>query len=299
MNQTASAFFGEPALKDAVMAQLRRHHKLDQIKQEYYWDEDSQSGCHLGCLTHTNNGGILRLTGETFGIGERFAELLEHAFEAAYSFNAANWVLESTNAIPLGADVRAVSLRLGSWLFSPESEGSIFYEISNHPKAEKVFTGASEYLASVAEAVTVSDPPVLRDAEAFQLRNWADKLKAAASEVLAYQRLDIDKDAVRKEYLCCGEEPHPSKWWRDVRCSLQFTWEVTTKKILEILQSLPEGPPVPIPSRVRQYLNTLELLPPADEIQFNSIRPEQSDAKVSRNPGGACHYHAKLQEQLH
>ena len=109
----ACAWYGEPALKEAAMAQLREHRRLDQITQGTYWREGR--GCHLGCLTHLNedaHAGAERL----FNFPQPVSHFLERVFESLPKSDAPAWVINSTEAIPVGADLSLVVNQIDLWI---------------------------------------------------------------------------------------------------------------------------------------------------------------------------------------
>lgn len=105
------AWHNEPTLKAAALQRLREHRRLDEIVQGGgYWRDGR--GCHLGCLVHRNSAG---LGGEPhssverlFGIPVEVAFWLELVFENLPRNRCANWVVESAEAIPIGADLHAL-----------------------------------------------------------------------------------------------------------------------------------------------------------------------------------------------
>lgn len=109
----ATAFFGEPKLKEAVMTRLEQHRRLDQFVQGIYFE--AGRGCHLGCLTHSNDSSQ-KATERLFGIPERVAYWLEAVFEGLPSARCAWWAIEGTRAIPVGADLSLAHHRLAEWL---------------------------------------------------------------------------------------------------------------------------------------------------------------------------------------
>lgn len=115
------AWFNEPELKEAVMQQLRQHKRLDEIVQGSYWRHGK--GCHLGCLTHTNNtiGSPHAAMERLFGIPNKIPWWLEAVFEGLPIEQAKRWVIESTDAIPVGANLSLAHHSLGVWLFDPQT----------------------------------------------------------------------------------------------------------------------------------------------------------------------------------
>ena len=122
-----TAFFGEQGLKDLVMEQLREHRRLDQIVQGRYWEHGK--GCNLGCLTHNNNNAH-EAAERMFGIPQRIGYWLEAVFECLPKEDCAAWVIDSAEAIPVGADLSLAHHELAYWLLGPESPSA---EGNNHP----------------------------------------------------------------------------------------------------------------------------------------------------------------------
>ena len=107
------AFHSEPSLKTAVMDRLREHRRLDTIVQGTYFDEGR--GCHLGCITHINDD-THEAAERLFGIEQRVGYWLEAVFEGLPKEDCAAWVIESTEAIPVGADLSKCHHHLAAWL---------------------------------------------------------------------------------------------------------------------------------------------------------------------------------------
>ena len=107
------AFHSEPSLKSAVMDRLREHRRLDQIVQGVYFENGK--GCHLGCLTHFESN-THDAAARLFGIEPRIGYWLEAVFEGLPKGDCERWVLESTEAIPCGADLSLCHHHLSAWL---------------------------------------------------------------------------------------------------------------------------------------------------------------------------------------
>lgn len=119
-----SAFFNEPKLKQAVMSRLREDRRLDRLAQGVYFKDGK--GCHLGCLTRCNKNSH-QATERMFNIPIRIAYWLEVVFEGLPKDKCEWWVIEGTNAIPVGADLSKAHHELFYWLLgldSPSSEGN-------------------------------------------------------------------------------------------------------------------------------------------------------------------------------
>ncbi len=128
------AFHGEPSLKAAVMDRLREHRRLDEITQGVYFDDDGR-GCHLGCITHASNG-VHEAAERLFGIEQRIGYWLEAVFEGLPKEQCAAWVIESTEAIPCGADLSMCHHHLAAWLLG--ESGLLTITDANREAIERV-----------------------------------------------------------------------------------------------------------------------------------------------------------------
>jgi len=115
---TIIAWHGEPDLKASVFDRLREDQRMDRIVQGMYWSDGR--GCHLGCLTRASSNWHL-VAERLFGIEQRIGYWLEAAFEGLPKEQCAQWVLDSTAAIPEGADMSRCHHHLGIWLFNPST----------------------------------------------------------------------------------------------------------------------------------------------------------------------------------
>lgn len=117
------AWYGEQNLKDEVMRRLRDDIKMDRLVRGEYWD--GVQGCQLGCLTRKLDGAHEAME-RLFAIPRDVARLLEFRFEYGTESDATEWVLESTDAIPVGADLSLAVPQLMHWLLGPESPSGKF-----------------------------------------------------------------------------------------------------------------------------------------------------------------------------
>lgn len=113
-----TAWYGEPELKEAAMARLREHRRLDQLRQGIYWKNGR--GCHLGCLSHQSNETHF-VVERMFAIPVRIGYWLEAVFEGLPPEECADWVVESTESIPVGADLSLCHHEFAYWLLGPDS----------------------------------------------------------------------------------------------------------------------------------------------------------------------------------
>ena len=107
------AWHGEPELKRAALARVREDQRYDRITQGVYWSDGR--GCNLGCLTrHDQN--THEWLERLFGIEQRIGYWLEAVFEGLPEEECSQWVLDSTEAIPVGADMSKCHHHFGAWL---------------------------------------------------------------------------------------------------------------------------------------------------------------------------------------
>ena len=107
------SFFGEPCLKQAVVARVKEHQLLDQIIQGTYWD--GTRGCAIGCVLHSGD----HMAYETqLGLPVFLAYMDEHIFERLPLEEAKGWPLRFIEAVPVGVDLELVFPRFMHWLLS-------------------------------------------------------------------------------------------------------------------------------------------------------------------------------------
>ena len=126
------AWFGDPALKEEVVLRMKEHRAEDSIIQGEYQKfapemATQYKGCLLGCtlpLVQIAPGLQMRWqrrVAEAYGIPTGVAYLLENVFENLPFEEAANFAVESIEAIPVGADLTEVERY---WLLEDESDAS-------------------------------------------------------------------------------------------------------------------------------------------------------------------------------
>ena len=107
------SFFGEQCLKDAVVARVKEHQRLDQIIQGTYWD--GVRGCAIGCVLHSDD----HMSYETqLGLPVFLAHMDEYIFESIPPKEAVLWPLRFIEAVPVGVDLELVFPRFMHWLLS-------------------------------------------------------------------------------------------------------------------------------------------------------------------------------------
>jgi hypothetical protein len=156
MTGTLTAYHGDPDLKTRTLAQLKRHHELDEIIQGVYWQPDNGSGkgCAVGCLLHDAKGGHDRYEPE-FGIPVQLAWLEDGIFEDLGAEQAKEWPLRFMDAIPVGADLTNVWPRFAVWLMVDEKWG--LEHITDKEDVKAVCRMVAAAYARIAEGEPISD----------------------------------------------------------------------------------------------------------------------------------------------
>jgi hypothetical protein len=107
------SFFGEQGLKDAVVARVKEHQRLDQIVQRIYWD--GSKGCAIGCVLHSDDHMAFE---RQLGLPAFLAYMDEHIFESLPAHEATQWPLRFIEAVPVGVDLDLVFPRFMYWLLT-------------------------------------------------------------------------------------------------------------------------------------------------------------------------------------
>ncbi|MBN8867536.1 MAG: hypothetical protein J0H98_08275 [Solirubrobacterales bacterium] len=97
---TIRGWHGDPALKEATVAEMVEHQNADRLVQGYgYWQDGK--GCAVGCLIKSDNHVEYE---ERFGIPEWLAWMEDKIFEGLPKEKAQQWPVRFLSAIPVGAD---------------------------------------------------------------------------------------------------------------------------------------------------------------------------------------------------
>ena len=107
------SFFGSQCLKDAVVARVREHQRLDQIAQQIYWD--GSKGCAIGCVLHSDEHMAFE---QQLGLPVFLAYMDEHIFESLPLDEAKAWPLRFIEAVPVGVELALVFPRFMHRLMS-------------------------------------------------------------------------------------------------------------------------------------------------------------------------------------
>ena len=108
------AFVNTKYTKDETIAIIEGHIQAETLIVGVYWEADTQSGCHVGCLIHGFN---YRLFESYFGIDPRVAILCDVIHERLPDHNSrVDFFRRAIPSIPIGADTSEVLHRLEHWM---------------------------------------------------------------------------------------------------------------------------------------------------------------------------------------
>jgi hypothetical protein len=122
---TLTAYLGDPALKERVLAGLAAHAAADELVRGVYFeqgvDDDSLRACSIGCTLHDLNPQLPANDHSRFvdelGIPEQIAHLIDAIFEEQPDdAAAAAWSQRIMAAIPVGADLTGVWDAYALWM---------------------------------------------------------------------------------------------------------------------------------------------------------------------------------------
>lgn len=166
------AWFGDPDIKEAVLAKLKEHRAQDEITQGLYQGfgfnhetrDTSFRGCALGCMLpprphlrayHLKTAPVYRLVHSSevelrFGIDEGVARRIDTTFESQDTFEAAaNFAVASVEVIPVGANLEGFGYDMNLYL---AARG---HEWPNYPPSAEVRAAAFFHAAAIAPIVEV------------------------------------------------------------------------------------------------------------------------------------------------
>jgi hypothetical protein len=177
MNTPLLSFHGKQEIKDAKIADLKRHKELDNLMQGDYWN--GEKGCAVTCSMFTpeefKTGNVDKkdIHGRyvtQIGVPRIIAYLEDQIFEGLPVAESKDWPLNFMQAIPVGVDLENVWRKFMIWLLVDDTAGVIkFANTENSRKA----------IRDVADAFTTSlTTPV-------PIETWS-KLAAAAADAYAY-----------------------------------------------------------------------------------------------------------------
>ena len=261
------------------MTRLQEHKRLDQIVNGlgyYYNQEGNHKGCHLGCLTHFDDDSH-EATERMFGIPERIARLLEAVFEGLDSDKCVNWVIESTEAISVGADLSLAHHHLAAWLLGSESPSAL----GNKNKLvaapvkdvlalhQRMIDGDSVGAAEWEAADSAADSAAYSAARAADSADSAAYSAAYSADSAAYSAARAAYSAARAAYSADSAAYSAARAAYSAAYSAadsadsaaRAAWDSIAKKSIEIFKSMPVRESVDsddCPGCLEQSLITLE-----------------------------------------
>lgn len=222
---SASAWYGEPKLKAAVMDRLREDRRLDRITQGVYWDGEENRGCHLGCLTRMPER-THEAAERLFAIPQRIGWSLEAVFEGLPADRCDWWVIAATEAIPVGADLSLAYHRLAAWLLGPDSPSAVG-NAHPHDAAAIAEVRNLHIAAASGETITAEQWSAVRSAQAASW-SWSAWWSADSSAESAAA-------ALRSAARSAAWSADSSGW----AAAAAAAFEKIAAKSIEIFQSCP------------------------------------------------------------
>ena len=119
-----------------LQAEVAKHVAADQVVQGMYWDDETERGCFIGCLTHSYD--ALSLEAE-YGIPLMLTKIAENIFEGLSPGEAVKFFKEFPKAV--ACDNKDLSLV--SWKF-------LQFELENLPYQAKEIQDAIDGISKLA-----------------------------------------------------------------------------------------------------------------------------------------------------
>src|ERR1700737_2528037 len=136
------AYHGKQAEKSAILAQLEKHAKADELIKGRYWEDGK--GCAVGCTIHGSDHSLYE---PRFGIPQMLARLEDQIFEGLPNGNAKEWPIAFMSAIAPGADLSLVGWKFLHWLLTNEEVNPGI----NHPLVKEAVTKCADVLVSLVK----------------------------------------------------------------------------------------------------------------------------------------------------
>ncbi|SEM65659.1 hypothetical protein SAMN05192574_101357 [Mucilaginibacter gossypiicola] len=201
MNKPLISFHGKQEIKDAKIADIKRHQVLDNLRQGSYWE--NQKGCAVTCTMfspedfekQTVNTSDIHGRYETqLGIPRILARLEDRFFEGMTVENSKEWPLRFIEAVPVGVNLENVWRRFMAWMLADNAEGVIKFA-KNDKQRKAIQDVADAFTRSITETVTYDEWAQVRNDAAAAA---ADAAYAAAAADAAYAAdAAADADAAR------------------------------------------------------------------------------------------------------
>ncbi len=145
MTNTLRAYHNDPKIKKAVINEMAKHRKADNLLQGYgYWSDGK--GCAVGCLIKGSN----HKEYETqFGIPEMLAHLEDTIFEGLPKKGSVKWPERFLRAIKPGSDLSLVGYKFIYWNLTE----NLILKDSDSPEVQEVIIRCRKAIKQCAEAI--------------------------------------------------------------------------------------------------------------------------------------------------
>ena len=223
---TTPAWLGSQEIKDLTLEMLRADQEAHRIVQRHYWEDGK--GCQLGCLTRKLDGTHAAVV-DRFGFPLRVAYWLEAVFEGLPQGECEQWVIDSAEAIPIGADLSLAHHRLAVWLLGPDSPSS---QGNQHETVSRAVAGARalHVRAANAESVDPDEWSAARSAAMSAARSAARSAAWSAARSAARSARSAESAAESAESAAESAESA-------ARSAESAAWKSIAKKSLDIFRS--------------------------------------------------------------
>ena len=229
------SFLGDKSIKDAKIADLKQHEKLDNMIHNNYFNSKEKKGCAVTCTIFSpaefstgkvDTRNIHKRFETVLGIPRMLARLEDRIFEGLPVAESKKWPLSFIKAIPVGVDLSKVWRNFIVWLLIDDTCGVIkFAENEDSRKAiqnvaaaferslvtqvsgdewDKLMqtarcsaAGAADAAADAADAAAyAADAAVAAASAAYAAYTAAIATDPDAVDVAAYNAADAVDDAV-------------------------------------------------------------------------------------------------------
>ena len=149
------AFTNTTYTKEQTIDLIDQHIKMDALISGNYWDEDSQTGCHVGCLIHSDDHSLFE---PHFGIDQGFAELCDAIHEGLPDDDSRTTFFQSAlPSIPVGADTTRIYHQFMHWMLVDPAQGVIRFAGDDQQVIDAIESVATLHLRGVNSDMPTND----------------------------------------------------------------------------------------------------------------------------------------------